>query len=214
MLLAQGEGETRALVHRALMPCWGAGSGRAHQGSWCPCWSFCTGSHGAGGSGDRSQGLPSTVVQVVHVSVRRVPFLSYCEWVLWVVQHPTYRRVCEALASLSFNREKLDDQKSTLPSLTAAWRLALNPLCSQPLASFLLLWGPNHYSENKSRLRRNIISYYYYDLTQDEEARGEPCPCVQGTSALWLNLRLSTHLPARAVLPQALAQVYWCLELF
>ena len=134
--------------------------------------------------------------------------------VLWVVQHPTYRRVCEALASLSFNREKLDDQKSTLPSLTAAWRLALNPLCSQPLASFLLLWGPNHYSENKSRLRRNIISYYYYDLTQDEEARGEPCPCVQGTSALWLNLRLSTHLPARAVLPQALAQVYWCLELF
>lgn len=108
----------------------------------------------------------------------------------------------------------LTERNSMTKSPTAAWRLVLYLLCPQPPTSSLLLWGPNPYSENKSRLRRNLISYYYCDLTQYEEAQGEPCPWVQGMSAVWLNLRLSTQLPARAVLPQALAQLYWCLELF
>ena len=57
--------------------------------------------------------------------------------VLRVVQCPTYRRVREGPASLSFNREKLDDQKGTLPSPTAGQGLAPYLLCPLPPANFL-----------------------------------------------------------------------------
>lgn len=127
---------------------------------------------------------------------------------------PACRRAREASASPP------EDQKGTLPvpQLGKGWHYNHCAHCFQP--TFFItdaLKAKPHYPQNKSKLRRNRISYWYPDFTQYEEQRRkllcELCPGVH-MRVLFVWCPVSQHSAACwSHLSQVLAPVY-CCQLF
>lgn len=204
------------------MPCWGrhCGSRRIDQESWCPCQGFPSGSHRRlelETIGNHPSGAPSAVVQVIHGTAWRVPYHSV-NGVFSVVQCPTCRRVQEAQASLSFNREKPEDQKGTLPSPTARRGTVptLPTASSQPFSS-LMIWDlktttPKTNPNSEATSFPTEILFY---LIEEEPRKPpwEPYPLFAHGRSLLGAQSPNAQLLARAVLLRVLAPLY-CCQLF
>lgn len=213
MLLVQEEGETRAVVYRALMPCRGGCSGKTHRGSSCPGWSFSTGSHGAGGNGGHSQGLPSTVVQVVHTKGAPlvVPWMGSFE--LCSIQ-PTEGCVKPSHPSRLTERNSVTKRACCLvPQLREDWRCTHSAHSPQPaFFSFGVQTTTLKRSPDSGGTSFPINTRIWPSVKGHE---GSPAPVFRAQVPFgWTSDSACVYLPVRIVLPQALAWLYCCLELF
>lgn len=165
-----------------------------------------------GAIGCHPSGSPSTALQGSMASTKdALPITIGVNGVLRVVQCPACRRTWEAPASLP------EDQKGTLPGPSAGkgWHYAHCARCFQPTFFITDALKPEyHYPQNNSKLRRNLISYWYPDFTHyEEERRKLLCELRPGvhTRVLFAWRPVSQHWAACwSRFSQVLAPLYRC----